>query len=82
MAPVKTGLVASPDYAICKAIVESLEIGETQTIEIEDYKRCQKYIYEIGLKMKPKRREFSTKKLSLTELKVTRVKSNDEIDNQ
>lgn len=72
MAPVKTGSVASADYAICKALVESLKIGETQTIEIDDYKRCQKYIYEIGLKMKP-RREFSTKKMKDAELRVTRT---------
>lgn len=70
--PVKSGSIASNDYNICKHEVEHLITGSTNTIIIDDYKRCQKYLYEIGLKMKP-RREFSTKKLSFNELRVTRI---------
>ena len=70
--PVKTGITASTDYKISKELVSSMVEGTTQTVTIDDYKRVQKYVYEIGLKMKP-RREFSTKKISNTELRVTRI---------
>lgn len=70
--PVKRGTIASNDYQISKGLVGSMIEGSTQTVTIDDYKRVQKYVYEIGLKMKP-RREFSTKKLSNTELRVTRI---------
>lgn len=70
--PVKTGTQDTGDYKISKQTVESMITGETTIIEVDNYKRVQKYLYEIGLKMNP-RREFSTKKLSLTELRVTRV---------
>lgn len=70
--PVKTGTIASNDYFNSKATAEALEIGSTDTLTTDSYKRVQKYIYEIGLKMKP-RREFSTKKLDNTTLRVTRI---------
>ncbi len=70
--PVKTGTIASTDYKVSKELVSSMMEGTTQTVTIDDYKRVQKYVYEIGLKMKP-RREFSTKKISNTELRVTRI---------
>jgi len=70
--PVKTGDIASNDYSLSRLTVETLLPGETKIIEIDNYKRVQKYLYEIGLKMNP-RREFSTKKMSDNELRVTRV---------
>ena len=70
--PVKTGQIASNDYNVCRDAVYNMNIGDTHILYIDDYKRCQKYIYEIGLKCKP-RKEFSTKKLEQTELRVTRV---------
>lgn len=70
--PVKKGNIASRDYALSKETVESMDKGETRVIDIDNYKRVQKYLYEIGLKMKP-RREFSTKKLSDTTLRVDRI---------
>lgn len=70
--PVKTGEVSSIDYKTCKDVVYSLDVGYTINIDIEDYKRCQKYLYEIGLKCKP-RREYSTKKLTQYSLRVTRI---------
>jgi hypothetical protein len=70
--PVKTGEISSIDYKTCKEAVYSLEVGNTTIIDIDDYKRCQKYIYEIGLKCKP-RREFSTKKLTQYSLRITRI---------
>ena len=60
------------DYKKSRELVENLEVGETETINIDNYKRVQKYVYEIGLKMKP-RREFSTKKITINELRVTRI---------
>jgi hypothetical protein len=70
--PVKTGTISSNDYQLSKDVVATLLPGETKIIEIDNYKRVQKYLYEIGLKMKP-RREFSTKKLTDNSLRVTRV---------
>ena len=70
--PVKTGNKDTGDYKISKQTVEALTTGETINITIDNYKRVQKYLYEIGLKMKP-RREFSTKKINDNELRVTRV---------
>jgi hypothetical protein len=70
--PKKPGILASNDYVSSKQAVESMEIGETKYLSIDNCKRVQKYIYEIGLKMKP-RKEFSTKKISFTELRITRI---------
>ena len=70
--PVKTGTISSNDYQLSKDVVATLLPGETKIIEIDNYKRVQKYLYEIGLKMKP-RREFSTKKINDNQLRVTRV---------
>jgi len=70
--PVKTGDIASNDYSLSKDTVNTMQPGETVTIEIDNYKRVQKYLYEIGLKMNP-RREFSTKKMEDNVLRVTRV---------
>ena len=70
--PVKTGEISSQDYKISKETVLTMNPGETVTIDIDNYKRVQKYLYEIGLKMNP-RREFSTKKLNINSLRVTRV---------
>lgn len=70
--PVKEGLTASRDYILSKEFVYTSEIGQTDVLYIDNYKRVQKYLYEIGLKMKP-RREFSTKKLNNNELRATRV---------
>lgn len=70
--PIKTGGIASNDYNISKNAVTSMQTGNTITLTIDNYKRVQKYLYEIGLKMKP-RREFSTKKISVNELRVTRI---------
>ena len=70
--PVKTGTTASNDYLECKRIVEESEIGETWNLYCDGYKRSQKYLYEIGLKQRP-RREFSTKKISENQLQVTRI---------
>lgn len=70
--PVKTGDIASNDYKISKDTVNAMQPGETKIIDIDNYKRVQKYLYEIGLKMNP-RREFSTKKINYNELRVTRV---------
>ena len=70
--PVKTGTISSNDYQLSKDVVATLLPGETKIIEIDNYKRVQKYLYEIGLKMKP-RREFSTKKVNDNQLRVTRV---------
>lgn len=71
--PVKTGTTDTGDYKISKQTVETLLPGETITIMVDNYKRVQKYLYEIGLKAKPDRKEFSTKKLDINELRVTRV---------
>lgn len=70
--PVKTGTIDTGDYKTSKTTVESLQPGETTNIIVDNYKRVQKYLYEIGLKMQP-RREFSTKKINDNELRVTRV---------
>lgn len=70
--PVKTGEISSNDYQLSKTTVCELKEGETTTLIVDSYKRVQKYLYEIGLKAKP-RREFSTKKISDNELRVTRV---------
>ena len=70
--PVKTGTISSNDYQLSKDVVATLLPGETKIIDIDNYKRVQKYLYEIGLKMKP-RREFSTKKVNDNQLRVTRV---------
>jgi hypothetical protein len=70
--PKKIGEIASNDYNVSRDTVQSLATGRTIVLDVENYKRVQKYLYEIGLKMKP-RREFSTKKLNDNELRVTRV---------
>lgn len=70
--PTKTGTLASNDYYNSKVMAETLGVGDTDTLIVDNYKRVQKYIYEVGLKMKP-RREFSTKKISSTELRITRI---------
>ncbi len=70
--PVKTGQIASNDYQVSKDLVNTMTIGSSLTITIDNYKRVQKYLYEIGLKAKP-RKEFSTKKLTDNELRVTRI---------
>lgn len=70
--PVSKELTASNDYQLSKDTVNTLGIGQTVFLDIDNYKRVQKYIYEIGLKMKP-RREFSTKKISETSLRVSRT---------
>ena len=69
--PVKTGEISSQDYLISKQTVLTLNMGESVTISVDNYKRVQKYLYEIGLKQKP-RREFRTKKLSFNSLSVIR----------
>lgn len=70
--PVKAGEVASNDYCVSKELVNDMVIGEGREIEVVCVKRVQKYVYEIGLKCKP-RREFKSKKLSESRLKVWRV---------
>jgi len=70
--PIRTGQIGSNDYLICKDTAYQMLVGDTVTLYIDNYKRCQKYLYEIGLKCKP-RREYSTKKVSQTILRVTRV---------
>lgn len=70
--PVKSGTKDSGDYAIAKEFVESSKQGNTAELTVVDYKRVQKYLYEIGLKQNP-RREFSTKKLDATTLRVVRI---------
>ncbi len=70
--PVKRGELCSNDYNVSKEFVLSSAQGETITLFVDNYKRVQKYLYEIGLKQKP-RREFSTKKLSDTQLRATRI---------
>jgi hypothetical protein len=71
--PLKKGEVATSDYWTGKKIVEELKVGESRLVLFEKKKVLQKYIYEIGLKAKPERREFSTKKVSQDELRVTRI---------
>jgi hypothetical protein len=70
--PVAKDQTASNDYWNSKSLVEEMEVGETWSQDVDNPKRVQKYVYEIGLKMRP-RREFSTKKISPTELQVTRI---------
>jgi hypothetical protein len=70
--PVKKGLQDSGDYALSKGYAEELKQGEMVTFTVVDHKRVQKYLYEIGLKQKP-RREFSTKKIDENTLRVVRI---------
>ncbi len=70
--PIKTGLVASQDYSICKDIVDTLEKGDTTYTNVDDIRRCQKYIYELALKCRDGR-EFSSKKVDEYRLRITRI---------
>jgi hypothetical protein len=70
--PVKKGMTESGDYAVAKGTVDGLQQGETITLTVSNHKTVQKYLYEIGLKQKP-RREFSTKKLDENTLRVVRI---------
>jgi hypothetical protein len=70
--PVKKGMVESGDYALAKGFVEVSKQGNTVILTVADHKRVQKYLYEIGLKMSP-RREFSTKKIDENTLRVVRI---------
>lgn len=70
--PVKKGLKDTGDYSLCKDLVNGLNVGESEIVTVDHLKRCQKYLYEIGLRAKP-RRSFSTKTIDDNTLQVWRL---------
>lgn len=62
----------SLDYENAHSIANSLSIKHDTIIEVDNFKRFRKYIYELGLKCKPQRR-FRTMKINGYSLKIIRV---------
>lgn len=70
--PIKTGTIASSDYSVCSSLVDSMNVGDSLIISIDNQSRCRKYLYELSLKAFP-RKEFRTKKVNINELRVNRT---------
>lgn len=71
--PVKSGQLASIDYELAKVLVDSLELGCSEVVGYEERVRFCKYLYEVGLKERP-RKSFTVKKIKgSNELRVTRI---------
>lgn len=61
---------ASNDYLQAYNIVNGYEVGQSNTVTIENVKAFRKYIYDLSLKQD---KEFSTRKRAENSLYITRL---------